>query len=110
MNKCIRCGKTSDDELYEDRESNIYYGEILCFDCVSMITFEWGMDKETQERIMKRIKDNNSCVKEFVVASNENLVNTLTNMEEMTGDFEEAFNLMKNNAEAMEMELGDDEE
>jgi len=110
MNKCIRCGKTADDELYEDRKSNIYYGEILCFDCSSMITFEWGMDKETQERIMKSIKEDNSCVKEFVVAANENLVNTLTNMEEMTGDFEEAFNLMKNNAEAMEMELGDDEE
>ena len=45
MNKCIRCGilPDKDDEfvLYKDRK-NIYYGEYLCFDCYSMILYEWG--------------------------------------------------------------------
>tara|TARA_A100001201_G_scaffold29362_1_gene31789 strand:+ start:5591 stop:5917 length:327 start_codon:yes stop_codon:yes gene_type:complete len=108
MNKCIRCGKPTDCGLYEDRK-NIYYGEHLCFDCSMMITTEWGLEKKQQEFMMKTVKEENISVMEYVARALEFRATTFKNMMEITGDAEEASNLMKNHIKAIEM-IGDDEE
>lgn len=112
MNKCIRCGTIpdKDDEfvLYEDSK-NIYYGEYLCFDCNSMILFEWGLDKETQETMMKFVKEDDISVMQYVAKLYENEMIEYKNMLTITGDYEEAFYLLRNDTDAME-KIGDEEE
>jgi|TARA_R100000084_G_scaffold105299_2_gene62612 DNA-directed RNA polymerase subunit RPC12/RpoP len=108
--KCIRCGETIiEPEIYKDRK-NIYYGEYLCFDCNMMITAEWGMDKELQEDMMKNVKEDGISVMEYVARAVTYRANLFKTMMEITGDAEEAIDLLDNNTEAIKRENGDEEE
>ena len=112
MNKCIRCGilPDKDDEfvLYKDRK-NIYYGEYLCFDCYSMILYEWGLPKLAGEQMMRIVKEKDICVMQFLAKLYENEVIEYKNMFMLTGDYEEALYLLRNNNDAI-VKIGDEEE
>ena len=115
--KCIRCGKPLiEPEIYKDRK-NIYYGEYLCFDCNMLITAEWGMSKKEQEDMMEIVKEDGISVMEYVTQAVTYRATLFKNMMEITGDAEEAINLLDNNTEAMQRDIetmkrenGDEEE
>jgi len=99
MNKCIRCGESTNINLYEDRK-NIYYGEYLCCDCNSIITAEWGLDKETQETMMRFVKEDDISVMEYVAIAVRRQINRLNNMTNIVGNTEEALDLIAVDDEA----------
>tara|TARA_R100000781_G_scaffold24066_1_gene17818 strand:- start:3643 stop:3981 length:339 start_codon:yes stop_codon:yes gene_type:complete len=112
MNKCIRCGASTNINLYEDRK-NIYYGEYLCWDCESMIAVEWGLDKKDQEYMIEKVKEEDISLIEFVATMIKNRFDRINKMANIVGNKEEAWALLDAELRAIKSlmkKIGDEEE